>query len=475
MPSDKHYDAIIVGAGQAGVPLSTALANAGWSVSIIERNEVGGTCVNWGCTPTKTMVASAEVAHLAKRGPEFGVHTGPVQVNLAEVLQRKRKVVADSRHGNERRINSAQGLDMICGEASFTGPHSLEVRLLPGAAAPAGAADDGERILHLSADRILLNTGARPSAPPLPGLDQVPSLNSTTIMELEDVPEHLLVLGGGYVGLEFGQMFRRFGSQVTIVQRGPRLLGREDADVADEVTRIVREDGIEVLLDAQAQSAGRKDGQIQLSVALPSGGRQISGSHLLVATGRTPNTERLNLGAAGVQVDERGFVRVNERLETNVPGIYALGDVKGGPAFTHISYDDFRILRANLLQDKRASIAGRFVPYTVFIDPQLGRIGLSEDESRAQGLDFRVAKIPMSYIARALETGQARGFMKAVVDAKSQQILGAAVLGMEGGEIMAMLEIAMMGHLPYTALRDGVFAHPTLAESLNTLFSSLDG
>jgi pyruvate/2-oxoglutarate dehydrogenase complex dihydrolipoamide dehydrogenase (E3) component len=468
-PNQQHYDAIVIGAGQAGVPLSTTLANAGWSVAIIERNEVGGTCVNWGCTPTKTMVASAEVAHQARHAADYGVHTGPVQVNLAEVLKRKRQVVADSRHSNERRINSAKGLDMICGEASFTGPHSLDVHLLPGPGGEAGS------LLHLSADRMLINTGARPSAPPLLGLDQVPSLNSTSIMELETIPEHLLVLGGGYVGLEFGQMFRRFGSQVTIVQRGPRLLDREDADVADEVAKIVREEGIEVLLDAQAKEVSSANGLIRLSVTLSSGERQIQGSHLLVATGRTPNTERLNLGAAGVQVDKRGFVQVNERLETNVPGIYALGDVKGGPAFTHISYDDFRILRANLLQDQQATVTGRLVPYTVFIDPQLGRIGLSEDEARAQGREYKVAKIPMNYIARALETGQTRGFIKAVVDPQSKQVLGAAVLGMQGGEIMAMLEIAMLGHLPYTVLRDAVFAHPTLAESLNTLFGSLDG
>jgi pyruvate/2-oxoglutarate dehydrogenase complex dihydrolipoamide dehydrogenase (E3) component len=471
MPSDERYDAIIIGAGQAGVPLSTALANAGWKVAIIERDQVGGTCVNRGCTPTKTMVASAEVAYQARRAAEYGVHTGPVQVNLAEVLRRKQMVVEDSRHGNEKRINSAKGLVLIRGEASFTGPHSLDVRLL----ADPGADADGGAIRHLSADRILINTGARPSAPQLPGLDHVPTLDSTTIMELESVPDHLMVLGGGYVGLEFGQMFRRFGSQVSIVQRGSRLLDREDADVADEVAKIVREDGIALLLDAQAQSVRTADGQIQLTVELPSGQRQINGSHLLIATGRASNTEHLNLSTAGVPVDKRGFVQVNERLETTAPGIYALGDVKGGPAFTHISYDDFRILRANLLRDEQATITGRLAPYTVFIDPQLGRIGLSEDEARAQGLDFRVAKIPMNYVARAIESGQTHGFMKALVDAKSGQILGAAVLGMQGGEIMAMLEIAMIGHLPYTVLRDAIFAHPTLAESLNTLFSSFDG
>ncbi len=467
MPSDEHYDAIIVGAGQAGVPLSTALASAGWKVAIVERDQIGGTCVNRGCTPTKTMVASAEVAHQARRAEDYGIHAGAVQVNLAEVVQRKRRVVEDSRRSNEKRIQRADGLVLLRGEAGFSGPHSLDVHPAPQAGA------DG-LIRHLDADRILINTGARPSVPQLPGLDGVPSLDSTTIMELETLPQHLLVLGGGYVGLEFAQMFRRFGSRVTIVQRGPRLLDDEDADVSDEVARILREDGVEVLFEAHAQHVSEAGGQIELAVKLASGERQLTGSHLLVATGRTPNTEHLNLAAAGVQVDQQGFIQVNERLETSVPGVYALGDVKGGPAFTHISYDDFRILRDNLLHDRHETISGRLVPYTIFIDPQLGRVGLSEDEARRQGLDFRIAKIPMGYVARAIETGQTRGFMKALVDTESGQILGAAVLGMQGGEIMAMLEIAMMGRLPYTALRDAVFAHPTLAESLNTLFSSLD-
>ncbi len=294
-------------------------------------------------------------------------------------------------------------------------------------------------------------------------------------MELDTVPEHLLVVGGGYVGLEFGQMFRRFGSRVTIIQRGAYLLTREDADVAGEVANILREDGIEVLLETRPvrveQSAA---GNISLTVQTPAGERPLTGSHLLVATGRVPNTDWLNLDAAGIQVDKSGFIQVNERLETNVPGIYALGDIKGGPAFTHISYDDFRIIRTNLLEKGNASIHGRLVPYTVFIDPQLGRIGLSETDARAQGRDIKVAKMPMNYVARALEVDESRGFMKAVVDAGTGQILGAAILGIEGGEIMAMLEVAMMGKVPYTVLRDAVFAHPTLAESLNNLFTGLE-
>ena len=463
MGATQAYDAIVIGAGQAGVPLSTALAGAGRKTALIERAHVGGTCVNVGCTPTKTMVASARVAHLARRAADYGVHTGPVTVDLERVRQRKRDIVDSFRSGSERRIEQTDGVDLIMGEARFTGARSVEVR------------HDGAETLRLAADLIFINTGDRPASPPVDGLSTVPTLNSTTIMELDRVPEHLLILGGGYIGLEFGQMFRRFGSAVTIIQRGHQLLAREDADVADEVAKILREDGVEVLLDAEArhveQDANRA---LRLTVRQPEGERTLEGSHLLVAAGRTPNTEALDLPAAGVQTDQRGYVQANERLETNVPGIYALGDVKGGPAFTHISYDDFRIIRTNLLDGGHATTADRPVPYTVFIDPQLGRVGLTEEQARQSGRPIRVAKLPMSSVARALEVDETRGFMKAVVDAETQQILGAAVLGIEGGEVMAVLEVAMVGHLPYTALRDGVFAHPTLAESLNNLFMAMD-
>jgi pyruvate/2-oxoglutarate dehydrogenase complex dihydrolipoamide dehydrogenase (E3) component len=288
------------------------------------------------------------------------------------------------------------------------------------------------------------------------------------------LPDHLLVLGGGYIGLEFGQMFRRFGSAVTVVQRSNQLLGREDPDVAEEVAKILREDGVEVLLETQTLRAEQADGTIRLTVRTQNGERTLSGSHLLVAAGRVPNTDALNLSAAGVKTDKGGTVQVNERLETNVPGIYALGDVKGGPAFTHISYDDFRIIRTNLLEGGNTTTTGRLVPYTVYIDPQLGRVGLSETEARATGRPIRVAKMPMAYVARALEMDEARGFMKAIVDADTNQILGYTALGVEGGELMSMVEIAMMGKVPYTTLRDGIFAHPTLAEALNNLFASVD-
>ena len=459
-----RYDAIIIGTGQAGKPLAVALAEAGRKTAIIERKHVGGTCINVGCTPTKTMVASARVAYLARRGADYGVHANSMRVNVAEVRQRKQAIVESFRNGSQRHLQNTKNLELIFGEGSFSGPKSVTVRLQSG------------ETRHLTADTIFINTGGRPEGPPLPGLESVPALDSTSIMELDVLPNHLLVLGGGYIGLEFGQMFRRFGSAVTVVQRGKQLLAREDADVAEEVAKILREDGMEVLLETQAaRVAEGGGGTVRLTVSGPAGERTLSGSHLLVAAGRVPNTEALNLSAAGITTDTRGNIPVNDRLETNVPGIYALGDVKGGPAFTHISYDDFRIIKTNLLDGGTATTTGRLVPYTVYIDPQLGRVGMTEAEARAQGRRIRVAKIPMSYVARALEMDESRGFMKAVVDAETGQILGCAVLGIEGGELMSMLSIAMMGKVPYTTLRDAIFAHPTLAESFNILFDELQG
>jgi pyruvate/2-oxoglutarate dehydrogenase complex dihydrolipoamide dehydrogenase (E3) component len=459
----EFYDAIVIGAGQAGGPLASAFARAGRKTALIEREHAGGTCINEGCTPTKTMVASARVAHLARRAADYGVQTnGPVTVDMAAVRKRKRDIVESFRGGSQRRIDETPGLDYLFGEASFTSPKTLQVRLA------------GVEIRTLTAETIVINTGARPALPPVPGIDSVPLLNSTSIMELDAVPEHLLVFGGSYIGLEFGQMFQRFGSRVTIIQRSGQLLSREDTDIAEAVAAILREDGIDVLLNAKTLEAARTaDGGVLLRLSTPDGGRTLTGSHLLVAAGRAPNTGTLNLDATGVRMGAHGTIPVNERLETNVPGIYAVGDVNGGPAFTHISYDDFRILRANLLEGGNLTTTDRLVPYTVFIDPQLGRIGLSEQEALAQGRAIRVAKMPMSYVARALEVDEPRGFMKAIVDADTGQILGCAILGLEGGELMAMIQMAMLGKLPYTVLRDAVFAHPTLAESFNNLFATL--
>jgi pyruvate/2-oxoglutarate dehydrogenase complex dihydrolipoamide dehydrogenase (E3) component len=381
---------------------------------------------------------------------------------MLTVRQRKRDIVNSFRNGSQKRIEETPNLELIFGEASFTGPKSLLVRLR----------DGGQR--ELTGDRIFIDAGARPAVPAIEGLKEVSFLNSTSIMELDVVPDHLIVLGGGYVGLEFGQMFRRFGSRVTIIQSAGQLLLREDGDVAKEVAEILKQDGIEVLLNANAERITKTGAQINLNVRTCSETREVTGSHLLVATGRVPNTDSLNVAAAGIATDSRGFIMVNEKLETNIAGVFALGDINGGPAFTHISYDDFRILRTNLIDNGNATTRGRLVPYTVFIDPQLGRVGMTETEARAKQPNIRVARMPMTRVARAIEVDETHGFMKAIVDGDNGQILGAALLGVDGGEIMSMLEVAMMGKLPYTALRDAVFAHPTLAESLNNLFIHFD-
>ena len=410
------------------------------------------------------MAASARVAYLARRASDYGVQTGPVKVDLAQVRQRKQKVVERFRNGAEQVLEATANLDVIRGGASFIDARTVKVER------------PGSEALRLSAEKIFINTGAKPAIPKIDGLSRVPSLDSTSIMELDTVPKHLLIVGGGYIAIEFGQMFRRYGSQVTIIELGEQLLAREDIDVAEEVCKILREDGIDVRLKA---SAGRVEagaqGEIQLTVNSDGGEVTVNGSHLLIATGRRPNVDHLNLGAAGVQLDETGYVTVNDRLETNVSGIYAMGDVKPGPAFTHIAYDDFRVIQANLLQNGDARIEGRPLPYAIFMDPQLGRVGLTEKQARAQGRSIRVAKLSMANVARGIEFGETRGLMKAIVDAETNQILGCAILGMEGGEVMTVLQVAMMGKLPYTVIRDGIFAHPTLAESLNNLFMAMDG
>ena len=478
--NDGHFDLLVIGAGQGGGPLAGAFARAGRRVALVERVHVGGTCINEGCSPTKTVIASARVAHVASRAAGFGVRLSPgavvsgqapnLGVDMHRVWQRKQAIVDSFRSGSERSL-AAAGVELIPGQARFTGPRTVSV------ADGLGNGDPNRVARTLTADIVVVNTGLRAAVPDLPGLNGVPYLTSTSILELTERPDHLVVLGGGYVGLEFAQAFRRFGSRVTVVQRDAQLLPREDDDIAEAVTTILRDEGIDVLLSADAVRVERASGGLRLTYGARGGDgaeRTVDGSHLLVATGRAPNTNDLGLDAAGVEMDQRGYVHVNERLETSAPGVYAIGDVKGGPAFTHISYDDFRLLRANLLQGGRATTSGRLVPYTVFLDPQLGAIGMTEREARASGKDVRVAKLPMSSVARALEVDETRGFMKAIVDADTNRILGATVLGLEGGEIATLFQIAMMGNLPYTALRDGVFSHPTIAEAMNNLFTAMD-
>ena len=453
-----HYDLIAIGSGQASGPLCTAYTAAGKTALLVEREHVGGCCINEGCTPTKTMVASGRNIALARRGADFGFRGGPIEVDMARVRQRKRDIVNQFRDGSQHSIER-HGVDLVFGTASFTGPRSISIALNAG----------GTR--EASAESIVIDTGARPRPLELEGAASVRALTSTTVMELGEVPPHLIVLGGGYIGLEFGQLFRRLGSQVTVVQRGKQLLSREDPDVAEALTNILREDGIEVLLETSLVRILEREREIQLTVSAQAVERTIAGSHVLNAIGRVPNTEDLNLAAAGVQSNDHGEIPVNERLETNVPGIYAIGDVNGGPAFTHISYDDFRILRGNLLEGKQLTTRDRLVPYVVYTDPELGRVGMTELAARKKGLNIQVVSMPMTSVARALEMDEPRGLMKAIVDADSEQLLGCAVLGIFGGEMMSQFEIAMMGKLPYTALRDGVFAHPTLSEAFNNLLT----
>lgn len=474
MVHEEHYDDIVIGSGQGGNPLALALAAKGRRTALIERRNVGGTCINYGCTPTKTMIASARSAYAVRRAAAYGVLGGAaaIRMDMEKVRERKRDIVSSFRDGSEQSIESEKNLTLIRGEASFAAPH--EVRVDSGTGGLAG----------LTAERIFINSGTRPAVPTIEGLavdgrPGVPYLDNEGIMELAEVPEQLLVIGGGYIGVEFAQMFRRFGARVTLVQRAGRLLPREDADVSEALANLLRGEGVDLVFDAtpigasRGRPAGDRPAPIRLSIRESGRERVIEGSHLLLAAGRTPNTDSLNLQAAGISADEKGYIRVNERLETSSPGVWALGDAKGGPAFTHISYDDYRIIFRNLYGDGKGTTAGRYVPYTLFTDPQLGRVGIGEEEARARGLGVRVAKMPMEWVARALEVEESFGFMKAVVDEKSERILGFSILGIEGGEIAGAVQLAMMGGLPYTALRDATFAHPTLMEALNNLFGSL--
>ena len=426
-------------------------------------DQLGGACVNTGCTPTKTMVASARLAYQARRGAEYGVRIGPVSVDLAAVRERKRAMVAGARQNYASRL-AQDGLDLIEGEAHFTGPKTVEIALT----------DGGTR--QISAPVVVIDTGTRPKPLAITGAGDVPVLDSTSIMELDELPEHLIIVGGGYIGLEFGQMFRRFGSEVTIVQRAARLLKIEDEDVSDEVAAILRDDGITVLTSSTPVRVEAADGG--RSAADHSHSRTVRNSSrariCFQPSAAFPNTEALTPEAAGIRLNEHGFIEVDEYLETSVPGIYAMGDVTGGPAFTHSSYDDYRILHANLIRHRKASTRDRIVPYTVFIDPQLGRVGMTEREARAQGRAIRVAKLPMNAVVRAIETGETRGFMKAIIDADNGQILGCSILGSEGGEIMTVIQVAMLGKLTDTAMADAIFTHPLLAEGLNTLFAAVD-
>ncbi len=451
------YDAIIIGSGQAGNPLWDSLTGQGWTVALIEKDHLGGTCINYGCTPTKTMVASAQVAHYARNATRWGVHTGAVRVDLPQVVARKDAIVRQFRGSKERQAADRKTLHLYRGQARFVAPHRVAV---------------GGQVLE--GERIFINTGTRPTIPRIEGLDTVGYLTNASILELKDLPEHLLVLGGGYIGLEFGQMFHRFGTRVTIVHKDSQILGREDSDVAVELQKALESEGLQFMLAARTTRVARQKGQITLSLELPDGPQMLSGSHLLVATGRRPNTDDLALDTAGIETDERGYIKVNDRLETNVPDVWALGDVKGGPAFTHISYDDYQIVYRNLVEGKNLTTQARVVPYSVFTDPQLGRVGMTEKEARGTGRKLKVGKIPMAWVARAIERDETAGLMKLVVDAESDRILGAAILATEGGELIHVLEALMLARAPYTVLKGSIFIHPTLAEGFFSLMDAVE-
>jgi pyruvate/2-oxoglutarate dehydrogenase complex dihydrolipoamide dehydrogenase (E3) component len=456
-PGSAHadrFDAIIVGAGQAGPPLAGRLTDAGQTVALIERKLVGGTCVNYGCIPTKTLVASAHAAHLARRGADFGVRTGDVTIDMAAVKERKDRISGGDREGLESWIEGMAGATLIRGHARFESPHTIRV-------------DDQ----LLEADRIFLNVGGRAVAPDLPGLADVDYLTNVGILDLDVVPEHLMIIGGSYIALEFAQMYRRFGSEVTVVEKGRRLTGREDEDVSAAIRDILEAEGITVVVDASAISVANRDNGI--AVTPRDGAEPITGSHLLVAVGRQPNTDDLGLDAAGVETDGRGYIVVDDQLRTNVPHIWAMGDCNGRGAFTHTSYNDFEIVAANLLDDDPRRVSDRITTYALYIDPPLGRAGMSVDEVRRSGRKALVGKRPMTRVGRAVEKGETQGFMKVVVDADTGEILGAAILGVGGDEVVHSILDVMTAKLPYTAISRTMHIHPTVSELIPTLLQDL--
>ncbi|MBD2059460.1 mercuric reductase [Oculatella sp. FACHB-28] len=459
----QHYDDIIIGGGKAGKTLAPALVADGRKTALVERSltMIGGSCPNIACIPSKTMVASAATANTVRNSAAYGIHTAPPTVDMAAVIQRKRSVVQSLRPINLNILNTALGDNLIIGTARFVAPKTIEV-----------ATDEGTTRL-LTAERLFINTGTRPLIPSVPGLKEAGFLTSESIMELEQLPEHLIVLGSGYIGLEFAQMFRRFGSRVTVIGQSGQILSQHDPDIAIAVQTLLERDGIDFLLKAKVLKVDRTGNATQLQIQVGDHQVSLEGSHLLIAVGRVPTTDSLNLAAAGVATDARGFIPVNDRLETNVPNIWALGDINGGPQYTHVALDDYRIVKANLIDGSNRSTSDRVVPSSLFIEPELAQVGLTETQARQQGYAIRVARLDASNIMRAVTEGQTTGLMKAIVDTETGRILGCTLFCHAAGEVISTVQMVMQAQMPYTVLRDGILTHPTMTEGLNILFSKV--
>ena len=453
-----HFDAIIIGTGQAGPSLAARFATAGMAVAIIERHKFGGTCVNTGCIPTKTLVASAYATHVARRGAEFGfVVNGDVRADMKRVKARKDEIAGRSNKGVEEWLRGLKNCSVIQGHARFESSRSVAVN---------------DEVLE--AEKIFINVGGRATVPEFPGIHEVPFLTNSSMVDLDFLPEHLVIVGGSYIGLEFGQMYRRFGSEVTIVEMGPRLLGREDEDVSEAVQKILELEGTRIRSNAKCISLAKRDGGIAVGMECDEGPPEVSGTHVLLAVGRTPNTHDLGLDRAGIATDKHGYIIVDDQLQTNVPGIWALGDCNGRGGFTHTSYNDYEIVADNLLNADRRRVSDRIHTYALFTDPPLGRCGMTDAEIRKSGRAALAVKHPMSRVGRAIEKGETQGFIKISVDAETKQILGAAILGTGGDEVIHVLLDVMYAKAPYTVIQRAMHIHPTVAEYLPTILSKLE-
>jgi len=453
----RHFDAIIIGTGQAGPSLAARFAGAGKTVAIIERHKFGGTCVNTGCIPTKTLVASAYAIHVARRGAEYGFTIGDMRVDIKRVKARKDAVSGRSNKGVEESLRGTRNCTVIQGHARFQSPNTVVVN---------------DEVLH--ADKIYINVGGRASVPDMPGIHDVPFLTNSSMMDIDFVPEHLIIVGGSYVGLEFAQIYRRFGSEVTIVEMGPRLIGREDEDVSQAVREILEAEGVHIRLNAKCISLAKRDAGVAVHMECSVEPKEVTGTHVLLAVGRVPNTSDLGLDRAGVATDSRGYITVDDQLQTNVPGIWALGDCNGRGAFTHTSYNDYEIVADNLFNADHRRVSDRIQAYALYIDPPLGRCGMTDAEIRKSGSRALVAKYPMSRVSRAYEKSETQGFIKICVDAETKQILGAAILGTGGDEVIHVLLDVMYAKAPYTVIQRAMHIHPTVSEYLPTILAKLE-